>query len=872
MRNPYQLTVAIVIVLATCAQAQLQPTVPQPTLNAPHPNLPGAQPDGSVLLPNQWSLHPTGRQVELGDFPVNIAVHPKGRFAAVLHSGYSTHEIIVVDLQQAKAVLRTNLHETFYGLEFSMDGTQLFCSGASDEVIHRFDFRNGLLTNHVQLRLRPSNQRGVPAGLAVDSSAQRLWAADLRGDRVSRLDLVPQTRVSDFPLEANAQPLKREPQENPTDLDTAAANKRAEAALEEAKSDETFPYACRLDEKRRRLYVSLWAQSAVAVLDSDTGKVLARWPTEEHPCEMVLSRAGKFLFVANSARNSVTVFDTATGKAIETICAALYPQSPPGSTPNSLALSPDEKTLFIANADNNSVAVFDVSVPGKSRSLGFIPVGWYPTSVRVTPDGKHLLVANGKGLSSAPNPHGPQPGVNDSAANPTVQYIARLFRGSLSIIDLPLRKKFEEQLADYTAQAYRCTPLKADFSVTALPPANSPIPAAVAPAASNGSAAVRSPIKYVLYIIKENRTYDQVLGDMPQGNGDPKLCLFPERVTPNHHQLANQFVLLDNFYVDAEVSADGHEWSMGAYATDFVEKTWPLNYGHGASKKFPYPSEGLMPVAYPASGYIWDRARAAGVSYRSYGEFVTDQVPAKSRVASLQGHIDEAYRGFNLDYSDTNRAARFISELKRFEAEGDMPRLQILRLGNDHTHGSTRGHLSPTAYLGDNDLALGEIIDAVSHSKFWPQTAVFVLEDDAQNGPDHVDAHRSIAFILSPYAKHGVTDSTMYSTSSMLRTMELILGLQPMSQYDTAATPMFNAFQAQPELSSYDVLPANVDLKERNRLFGWGSELKLDFDKEDAVDDLVLNEAIWREVRGDDQPMPAPVRAAFIRQRSTDDD
>jgi phospholipase C len=445
----------------------------------------------------------------------------------------------------------------------------------------------------------------------------------------------------------------------------------------------------------------------------------------------------------------------------------------------------------------------------------------------------------------------------------------------LSIIDLPSRKKFEEQLASYTAQAYRCTPLKSDFSVTALPPANSPIPAAAAAVANNGADA-RSPIKYVLYIIKENRTYDQVLGDMTQGNGDPKLCLFPEHVTPNHHKLARQFVLLDNFYVDAEVSADGHEWSMGAYATDFVEKTWPLNYGHGASKKIPYPSEGLMPVAYPASGYLWDRARAAGVSYRSYGEFVqngpTPQAPTRSRVPALKGHFDEHYAGFDLGYSDTNRSARFISELKRFEAEGDMPQLQILRLGNDHTHGSTRGQLSPTAYLADNDLAFGQIVDAVSHSKFWPRTAIFVLEDDAQNGPDHVDAHRSIAFILSPYAKHGVTDSTMYSTSSMLRTIELILGLRPMSQYDAAATPMFNAFQGQPELTSYEALPSNVDLKERNRLFGWGSELKLNFDKEDAVDDLVLNEAVWRAVRGDDEPVPAPVRAAFLKIHPVDDD
>ena len=573
---------------------------------------------------------------------------------------------------------------------------------------------------------------------------------------------------------------------------------------------------------------------------------------------MALTRSGKLLYVANASRNTVTVLDTDSGRAVEHIWAALYPNSPPGSTPNSLALSPDEQTLFIANADNNMVAVFDVSKRGHSRSLGFIPAGWYPTSVRVTPDGKHLLVANGKGLTSRANPLGPQPGIK-SSSDSTVQLIARLMRGTLSIIDLPSRKRFEEQLKDYTGAAYRCSPLNSSAGVSAPVPAAAPIP---------HQPGQPTPLKYCIYIVKENRTYDQVLGDMPEGNGDAKLCLFPERVSPNHHRLARDFVLLDNFYVDAEVSADGHEWSMGAYATDFVEKMWPLNYGHNRSKKFPYPAEGYFPIAAPAGGYLWDRAHEAGVSYRSYGEFVDmltpPDKPTYGRVPALRGHVDEWYRGFDLKYSDLKRAARFISELKRFEAEGDMPRLQIVRLPNDHTRGASPGALTPTAYVAENDLALGQIIEAISHSKFWPQTAVFVVEDDAQNGPDHVDAHRSIAFVASPYTKRGVVDSTMYSTSSMLRTIELVLGLKPMSQFDAAATPMFNAFQPAPDLRPYQALPSNVDLEAKNPATAWGGQIPMNFAREDAVDDLLLNEVIWRSVRGADSPMPAPVRAAFV--------
>lgn len=840
---------------------------PQRTPSSTEVRRPGVRADGSMLLPNQWSLRPAGRQIELGDFPASMALHPGGRFAAVLHCGYGKQEIVSVVLPKGAIVARTNIDESFYGLAFSPDGQKLFCSGAGSEVVHEFAFADGIFSAHRQLALGDPKQRGVPAGIAAANDGKSLFVAELWGQRVTQVDLAAGEKQFEISLLKDGATNTTTLIPPPPDADLAAATKRGAALLDATTSSDPFPYGCVLDEARRRLYVSLWAHASIAVIDLPSRSVVAHWPTQEHPNEMLLSKSGKHLFVANANRNTVSVLRTDTGKTLETLVGAQYANAPAGSTPNSLALTPDEKTFFVANAGNNNVAVFDVATPGRSRPLGFIPVGWYPTSVRVTLDGKQLLVANGKGSSSKANPNGPQPRVEPP--NTIHEYIGGLFRGTLSVIDLPSGAKFESQMKTWTERAMECSPLQAGNAVAARRPANNPIPARVGG---------RSPIKYCIYVIKENRTYDQVLGDLPVGNGDPSLCLFPEKVTPNHHQLARDFVLLDNFYVDGEVSADGHEWTMGAYATDFVEKSWPLSYGHNSHGKFPYPAEGKFAVAQPSSGYLWDRARAAGVSYRSYGEFVsngaTTNDPPTTRIAALQGHFDPGYRCWDMDYPDVKRAERFLSELARFEREGDMPRLQILRLPNDHTYGTSAGKRTPTAMVAENDLAFGKLMEGITRSKFWPQTAVFVVEDDAQNGPDHVDAHRSIAFVLSPYVRRGAVDSTMYSTSSMLRTMELILGLKPMTQFDAAATPMFNAFQATPDLRAYDARPVQVDLEERNLKTAWGGELseRMDFTKEDAADDLQLNEVIWRSVRGPQSPMPPPTRAAFVLNRGDDDD
>ena len=389
--------------------------------------------------------------------------------------------------------------------------------------------------------------------------------------------------------------------------------------------------------------------------------------------------------MANANRNTVTVIDTEKGKAVETISTAIDPKAPAGSTPSSLALSPDESILFVANANTNDVAAFNVKEARREHPPGVPPGGLVPDLASACArDGIGAVgrQRQGRVLPKA-NRDGPVPGVKGVAPG-TRQYIAGLFAGTLSTIPMPTPK----QMAAYSKTVYECSPVKkGDPEAVNLGPeiaANNPIPR---------KAGDPSPITHCVYIIKENRTYDQVFGDMPEGNGDPSICLFPEEITPNHHALAREFVLLDNFYVESEVSADGHEWTMGAYATDFVERTWPL--GYRGDKRVPYTAEGVFGIAKPAGGYLWDRAKAKGVTYRSYGEFVengkTPDDPATTTVDALKGHFDPMFRSYDLDYPDVKRADRFLKELAEFEAKGEMPRLVILRLPNDHTAGMSAG-------------------------------------------------------------------------------------------------------------------------------------------------------------------------------------
>jgi DNA-binding beta-propeller fold protein YncE len=809
-------SLAVALLLLSCASAGAgEPAKPRPSW-------PGVQPDGSVRLPSTWSIRPVGTQVQVGDFPVNLALHPSRKWLAVLHAGHGTHEIHMVDLQEKKVQVRSRvtLPQTFQGLAFSPDGKTLYASGGEFDLAHAFDVEDGFLTHPRQLKL--SDTKFIAAGLAVDPNGKTLYAAGLFGQAVA---IVP----VDHP----------------------------DQGVHVALAKDSYPYGCLVDGKGERLYVSLWARAAIAVIDLRKRAVVDTLPTEPHPTEMVFGPDEKTLFVACSNSTRVRVIDVTSGKAIETINAALYPNAPSGNTPCSISLTPDGEVLFVANANANNIAVFNVSRPGKSVPLGFIPTGMYPTAVRYNSADGRIYVANSRGATPKANPNGPNPLMRKNAT--VREYIAGLYRGTLGVIEMPN----ETMMARYSKQVLACSPLLPSFGPVGPLPEGNAVPAKVGDP---------SPIKYVIYVIRENRTYDQVLGDLREGNGEPNLCIFPEKIAPNAHRLARSFVLLDNFYCDGEVSAEGHEWSMGAYCTDFVKKVWPLSYRGSPTKKLSiYPAEGVYDaVARPAGGYLWDRCAAAGVSYRSYGEWCstgkTLKDPSTARVKALEGHIDPWFRAWDLDYPDVKRAERFLSEMRRFEKEGDMPRLSIVRLGNDHTEGTKAGKHTPTAMVAENDLALGMLIEGITQSKFWHETAVFVVEDDAQNGSDHVDAHRTVALVVSPYTQHGRVDSTMYSTSAMLRTMELILGLEPMSQFDAAARPMYAAFAGKANPAPYAHVVPDVDMQAVNVATAWGAKLSetFDFSREDAADDLLLNEVIWRSVRGADSPMPPPVHAAFV--------
>jgi DNA-binding beta-propeller fold protein YncE len=830
---------AAVLVLASSAAAfcGLGATMPH--------TLPGLQADGMTLLHNQWPIHPVGDEVGLGDFPTNMAVDPGGRLAAVLHAGRGKHEVRLVDIASRKEVGEAPLNETFCGVAFSPDGKTLVCSGASDGVLHVFSVSGGQPSAPRDVRVADVGDDCAVAGFALGRDGRSAIVALAFDNRVVRVDLATGARIwAAFVGSGPAGPVRQYTQ-------TSADEPLDGRAL----VGDADPLNVVWDEARHRAYASLWGESCVAVIDAGDGRVIGRWPTGLHPNELALSRDGR-LFVSNGGLNTVTVLDTADGHATEVLSSAFAPGDPPGSTPDSVALSSDGGTLYVANAYTNTVAVFDVGKRGSGRPLGFIPTGWFPSSVRLTPDGRSLLVLSARGLGPMADA-----GKGDGRDWPR---IASLYHGSLGVVALPRGEAFARALTDWTATAQRCRPA----------PTQAPGPGDPIPSRPGGP----TPIRYVVYIIKENRTYDQVLGDMPQGNGDPALCLFPEKVTPNIHAIARQFVLLDNFYANAEVSASGHEWSMAGYSSEFVEKTWPVTYRYQKGSHLPYPSEGHFAAAIPALGYLWDRAAAAGVTYRSYGEFTENPRfagdPAWSNLPALRGHLDPSYIGWNLDYEDQLRADEFIAQLRKFDATGEMPRLQIVRLPQDHTSGAKAGKRTPEAMVADNDLALGRVVEALSQSRFWRQTAVFAVEDDSQSGPDHVDAHRTEALVAGAFVRRGAVDSTPYTTCSLLRTIELILGMEPMSQFDAAAAPMRASFQAEVDLSGYKALGPGVDLESRNKDSGKLASLSshFDFSREDLVEDQAFNRVIWAAVRGEGSRVPAPVHAAFVRQLPGADD
>jgi phospholipase C len=425
----------------------------------------------------------------------------------------------------------------------------------------------------------------------------------------------------------------------------------------------------------------------------------------------------------------------------------------------------------------------------------------------------------------------------------------------VSIINTPSAK----QLGVYSLAVYANTPYSKKKETDTEGAAGNPIPM---------KTGAQSPIKYVFYVIKENRTYDQVLGDVPAGNGDTSLVLFGKKITPNQHALATAFVLLDNFYVNAEVSADGHNWSMGAYATDYLEKTWPTNYGGRGGR---YDAEGNRAIANNKAGFIWDHCKRNGISFRTYGEFADD---GKPNIPALKGNMCNYFAGYNMSIKDTTRFYQWKKDFDSLLALNAVPQFNTVRFGNDHTEGLRKGRPTPFAHVADNDLAVGMFVEHLSKSPVWNETAIFILEDDAQNGADHVDAHRSTAYVAGGFVKRNFVDHTMYSTTSMLRTIELILGMPPMTQYDAAATPMWRCFTDKPAPFVFSAIVPAVNLNEKNIAVNEWQQLSETFNlaKEDAAPDIEFSKVVWHAVKGANIPFPGPRRAAFVKQGLPKDD
>ena len=794
--------------------------------------VPGKLPSGEMLLPNGRLLTPTGTQTEVAPYPFALALTPDGRRVVALCTGADDQSLHLLDAATGKTLAKEPVKKSWLGLAIAPDGSRVYVAGAGGKnvLVYRLESDRFVAEEPIPLRngAEPAKLDATPSGLAVSADGKSLWAARILLNDVVKIDLASRSFAAPIPVGVH-------------------------------------PYRPVLSPDGTVLAVSNWGAASVSLVDAVKGAVLATVKTADHPSDLVFSPDGKTLFVAQSNRNLVAAMDVASRTVVRQISVALGPDGPgtpsadalpDGSTPNALAFAPDGKTLFVANADDDAVAVVDVASLRGARTKGFVPSGWYPAALALSRDGKTLWVANAKGGWSWSNAVGGPDPTKKGDGKPWKR--TRTIPGSVSRIDVPSASS----LAPLTARAY----------ANRRPGARGSVPvraSAVVPAAPGGV----SPIRHVIYVIRENRTYDQILGDLPQGNGDPSLVIFGRDVTPNAHALAEEFVLFDNLYCDAEVSADGHNWSMGAYATDFVEKIWPPNYG---SKGFDYLFEGNDENAFPTNGYLWDAAARGGLSLRNYGEFVgvaAEMNPTKMSLSTgmagaLKDNTCPFYPGFDLDILDNARVDVFLKEFRGFVKAKEMPRLAIVRLGNDHTAGTKKGERTPRAMVAENDLALGRLVEAISRSPFWKDTAIFVIEDDAQNGSDHVDAHRTVGFVISPYTRRGgAVDSTMYSTVSMLRTIELILGLPPMSQHDASATPMTAAFLDAPDPAPFVHRETKIPFYEMNPD---GAPMQAlagtwDFTKEDAAPDLELNEAIWKSVRGADSEMPAPVNAAFVR-------
>jgi YVTN family beta-propeller protein len=785
---------------------------------------------GGFDLPNGWRITPAGKAIAtIEDLVLNAVVSPDGKIIVATHSGYLPHGIDVIDVKTRKLVQQIPLKTTWLGLAWSSDGHTLYVSGGnatgakniagSMAPIYEFTYKDGLLSE------KPTG------GLVETIDAKKVWWSGVAYLPGKHLIYAANRGTGTAPSNVVV-----------FDADTRQIVTRIPVEIN--------PYATVLSKDGRRLFVSNWASESVSVIDTGTNKVIRTLHVGMNPNDMKLAADGR-LFVVCSNDNTIHVIDTNTLEVVERLSTTLSPFAPEGSTPDAIEIDNKRKILYVANADNNSIAVIRIAVRGHSAVIGFIPTGWYPSALALAENNNTLFIGNSKGEEGHPDLKGVgSPLASKWNGDETVKTLQKSSIEVLPVADL------RQSLPKWTHEVIENTPYN-DSLLSEARPSKEPtiLPREVG---------VETPIKHVIYIIKENRTYDQEFGDLKGANGDPRLTIFGEEVTPNQHALAKQYVILDNLYCDGEVSVDGHSWSDSAYATDFNERYWPPTY---AGRSNAVPTRAYIPSA----GHLWDLAARKGLTYRSYGEYAArastgTTMDAAPGAGGLVGHVAADYLGSR--QRDTANVAVFLKEFKEYEKNYDssdpnkqFPNFVVMSMPEDHTRGTAPGAFTPRAMVASNDYAIGQLVDAVSHSRYWPNTAIFIIEDDGQDGPDHVDARRTVGLVLSPYVKRGIVDSTLYSTSSMVRSIELLLGMPPMSQYDAAAMPMYASFGTEAQVTPFDVIQPEIDVNAKNKNGDYGSDesRKMDFSDVDRAPMHALNEIIWKSVKGANSPMPPPV-------------
>ena len=797
---------------------------------------------GGSDLPNGWHITPAGKPIAtLGDLILNLVASPDGRILVAVNSGFLPHSITVFDTKTQKQIQHIELPSTWLGMVWSQDGHALYVSGGNASgsenrthpatPIYEFSYANGRLSEK-------------PSGTFVETiDPTRVWWSG----------------IAYLPARHWLYAANRGTGTGPSNVVVFDTNTHQIVTRIPV---EVTPYQTVLSPDGKHLFVSNWSSESVSVIDTNTNAVIRTLHVGMNPNDMKISSDGR-LFVACSNDNSVYVIDMRNVKVIERLSTTLTPLAPEGSTPNALAIDNTRKLLYVANADNNSIAVAQVGNRAHSTVVGFIPTGWYPSALALTDHDRTLYIGNTKGEGGHADPKGPHspiasnpkpyPGYpNDTIGEGSVHTLQTSSLEVLSVANLSAK------LANWTHQVVSNTP----YNDSLLSEARPSLEPSIIPQRVGETTA----IQHIIYIIKENRTYDQEFGDLPHANGDPELTIFGEKVTPNQHALAKEYVTLDNLYCDGEVSVDGHSWSNSAYATDFNEKQWPSLYAEHSDASY------RVQAMVPSAGHLWDLAKRKGLTYRSYGEYAARASTGTTMEAApgseaLVGHVSPEY-GLGLEVRDTDRVAVFLREFKEYEANYDsddankrLPNFIVMSMPEDHTKGTLPGAFTPQAAVANNDYAIGELVDAVSHSRYWPNTAIFIIEDDGQDGPDHVDARRTVGLVISPYVKRGIADSTLYSTSSMVRSMELLLGLPPMSQYDAAAMPMYASFGTKPVITSFDVIQPLVDVNVKNteKSYGAKESSRMDFSDLDRAPMHALNEIIWKSIKGKNSTMPPPV-------------